>query len=364
MSRFPRGGTLVDKDANLWIPYDLNNCSTLPEGLESIAEHRRIFHAEREEFRFSAKRGAAVYILCGMGIMLGDSIIGLSALESLAQARPDLQIHLCRPRRGPGYVDELYQAKRDLFAGIHYLPMKLAEIPDEAVIIDLADSLYRPSFAQLPMLDFWARSIGFEPQRIPAALRANQWLKCLPISCTPSKILNGRRYVLFCPTASTPLRSIPPTQKSEWVERIFAHYRLPVVGFGAVEHSKYLDVSSYSPNTLEYFSWIAAAAALIATDSSAVHIAAGFDIPTMALFVSMHPELRVRDYTRVNSVLQTSFILGDRHESEDPEILKIASGLYGSILARRTLPWPTAIESVEVPEKKQVSFAERTLCHN
>ena len=42
--------------------------------------------------------------------------------------------------------------------------------------------------------------------------------------------------------------------------------------------------------------WIKGASVVVGTDSAAIHIAAGFDVPTLAFFVSIDPQLRTRDY--------------------------------------------------------------------
>jgi ADP-heptose:LPS heptosyltransferase len=58
----------------------------------------------------------------------------------------------------------------------------------------------------------------------------------------------------------------------------------------------YTDVTSRAPDTADFLAWIKHAAYLVTPDTAAVHVAAGFDIPTTAFFTTIAPDLRVRDY--------------------------------------------------------------------
>jgi len=74
------------------------------------------------------------------------------------------------------------------------------------------------------------------------------------------------------------------------------------VGFGAIDHQLYTDVTARAPDTADFLAWIKHAAYLMTSDTAGVHIAAGFDIPTTAFFTTIAPDLRVRDYPHCKSV--------------------------------------------------------------
>lgn len=102
--------------------------------------------------------------------------------------------------------------------------------------------------------------------------------------------------MLFCSTASTPIRSIPAELRPEFVDRLWQEFGLPVVGFEAIDHPHFVDVRALSPDTGSFIAWVKGARFLLTADTAAVHIAAGFDVPTMAFFTTIPPELRVRSY--------------------------------------------------------------------
>src|SRR5262249_500674 len=146
-----------------------------------------------------------------------------------------------------------------------------------------------------PMVDFFMRGLGITLDEIPTSAKANRWLSRVPLPPLPAAWSNCR-YVLFCDQASTPLRTVPAEHAAAMVDRIWRQYGLPVLGFHPMPHTGYADGGRHSGNLDQYMAWVKDASAVIGTDSSAIHIAAGFDVPTLAAFVSIDPVLRARDY--------------------------------------------------------------------
>lgn len=341
VQQLPRGATLIDHDRTLWIPCDLNHATTLPAELRPLWQERNILHAENAPFQLSPKLHATVYIMSGMGLMLGDSVIGLSALHWLKKLRPDLCLHVARATRRPAYdyVEQLYRMLPGLLEGVHILPAPESILPNSAVVIDLADTLYRPSFGKIPMIDFWLHGLGIEPTSVPTEAKTNSWLKELELPSLPPP-WRDRPYILFCPNSSTPLRTIPPEQHTAWVERISQWSGLPVIGFSPIAHAKYTDVSHLSVSTADFIAWIKHAAALISADSAAVHIAAGFDIPTLAGFTSMDPRVLVRDYPNVRAIDLRRPETSGLHVSKDLTLAAIAAQQWELLLRSDAIPWP------------------------
>jgi ADP-heptose:LPS heptosyltransferase len=272
-----------------------------------------------------------------MGVTLGDSVIGMNAIAWLKARHPALRIHLYRTPHAPPFVERLYALACPLIEHVHYLPRSLASLPDD--LIDLSDILHWPAFATEPMVDFFLRGLGIAPDAVPATAKANRWLSCLktPPLAAPWA---SQGYALFSGQASTPLRTVPAEHACRLVDRIHRSYGLPVLGFGPVEHPRYHDVSALSTDLDHYIAWVRGARVVIGTDSSAIHLAAGFDVPTLAFFVSIDPQLRVRDYPHCRSIDARSELTRGLHQSDDPIVLQEASQIWQALAERTALPWP------------------------
>jgi hypothetical protein len=121
-----------------------------------------------------------VHVINGMGVALGDSVIGLSALAALRDAHPRLRFTLYRPARAPRYVEALYALAADVVAPSHALPYRADALPAHEPRIDIGNHLYWPAFARLPMIDFFLDALGADAAAVPAAAKRNRWLARLP----------------------------------------------------------------------------------------------------------------------------------------------------------------------------------------
>ncbi|GLU32963.1 ADP-heptose--LPS heptosyltransferase [Trinickia caryophylli] len=261
--------------------------------------HRGVFPALSIDYATASE----VHVINGMGVTLGDSIIGLSALAAVRRRYPDLRMTLYRPACAPRYVEALYALAEGRIAHRRTLPWPLARLRAGDLHIDVGNHLFWPAFMSMPMIDFFLAALGVDPAGIEPAEKANRWLADLALPALPGG-WQARPYVLFCPTASTPVRSMPPEQQSAWVERLAERFSLPVLGFGPLvrAHPAYVDVQALSPDTAHFLAWVKHASYLLTVDTAAVHVAAGFDVPTTAFFTTVAPELRVRDYPHCVSV--------------------------------------------------------------
>jgi Glycosyltransferase family 9 (heptosyltransferase) len=335
------GEALVDSAGQVWLPYDLPHLPAPPAGLARLSSRRECRHAGRAAFRWCAPASGTLRILNGMGVTLGDSIIGMNALAWLKHGDPSLRIELYRSRHTPAVVERLYELARAIVDQVHYLPLPLGELP--ADVIDLSDFVHWPVFATAAMVDFFAQGLGIAAGDMPASMKANRWLAEVAVPNVPGPWAD-RPYALLCADASTPLRSMPDDLLHAMVERIWRRYRLPVLGFRAVphphHHEQYHDVSAHSRSLDQYLAWVKGAQAVVGTDSSALHIAAGFDVPTLAVFVSIDPALRVRDYPHCHALDISTPATRGQHANDDPQLLRGVHANWRDLMARATLPWP------------------------
>jgi ADP-heptose:LPS heptosyltransferase len=275
-----------------------------------------------------------------MGVTLGDSIIGMNALAWLKGRHPSLRIHLYRTPHAPAFVERLYQLASHIVESVTYFPTPIETLPEE--VVDLSDFLSWPAFAREPMVDFFIRGLGIAPETVLASAKANRWLSQLPVPSIPAPWSNCS-YVLFCDQASTPLRTVPPEHAAPMVDRIWRQYGQPVLGFHPIPHPRYHNISTHSRNLDQFIAWVKSASAVIGTDSSAVHIAAGFDVPTLAVFVSIDPALRARDYPNCRVLDVRTELTKELHESSEPIVLDEVHRIWRTVTGGMDLPWPASV---------------------
>ncbi|HDR9588523.1 TPA: ADP-heptose--LPS heptosyltransferase [Burkholderia stabilis] len=335
-------GTLLAPDGTLVAPYDIEHGDTRAVGHVPAAAALGLLHAAHQPFRLDYDRARHVHVVNGMGVTLGDSVIGLTALAALRAAHAGLRFTLYRPARAPRYVDALYALAADVVAPSRALPCAAGTLPADAPCIDVGNHLYWPAFARLPMIDFFLDALGADPAAVPAAAKRSRWLAQLPLPALPAEW--QRPYVLFCPNASTAVRSVPPALRATLVDRLVQRYGLPVAGFGPVAHPAYVDVSADATDTARFIAWIKGASVLFAPDTAALHLADGFDVPTLACFTTIGPALRVRDYPHcVPVALDVPPELHGLHRSERPDDLAAIEAAYRKI-DWDALAWPAPRE--------------------
>ncbi|WP_338638796.1 ADP-heptose--LPS heptosyltransferase [Burkholderia pyrrocinia] len=336
-------GTLLAPDGTLVAPYDIEHGDARAVGHVPAAAALGLLHAAHQPFRLDYDGVRHVHVINGMGVTLGDSVIGLTALAALRAAHAGLRFTVYRPARAPRYVDALYALAADIVAPSRALPCAVDALPADAPCIDVGNHLYWPAFARLPMIDFFLDALGVDPAAVPAAAKRNRWLARLPLPALPAAW--QRPYVLFCPSASTAVRSVPPALRAAFVERLAQRYGLPVAGFGPVAHPAYTDVSGNATDTARFIAWVKGARMLFAPDTASLHLADGFDVPTLACFTTIGPALRVRDYPHCVAVeLDVPAELRGLHRSERPDDLAAIEAAYRAI-DWDTLAWPAPREA-------------------
>jgi hypothetical protein len=293
VSALTNAGSLLSPTGEIVASYDLEVTDTPALKYRDLAEVKGIRNAARRPFSPDYTKQSRVHVINGMGVTLGDSIIGLTALSAVASLHPSLRFVIYRPAHSPHYVKQLYELAAPLFGTMIDLPVRLDAIPERELKVDIGNHLFWPNFSTWPMIDFFLDAMGVCPADIPTGQKRNHWLRQLAL---PLPEWHDTHYVLMCPDASTPVRSIPRSVRPVIVERLWERFGLPVAGFGAVDHAHYTDVTVLSPDTGHFLSWIKHARYLVTSDTAAVHIAAGFDIPTTAFFSTVPPALRARDY--------------------------------------------------------------------
>ncbi|WP_250513756.1 ADP-heptose--LPS heptosyltransferase [Caballeronia sp. INDeC2] len=314
-------GSLLSPGGEIVAPYDLEvaradatNFSALPADIRN---------AGREHFDADYARASRVHLINAFGVTLGDSIIGLSALFAVKRLHPHLRFTIYRPVGAPRYVQRLYALAMPRLADRVDLPVPLASLRADELKIDIGNQLFWPRFASMPMIDFFLWAMGVAPGSIAASDKRNRWLADIPLPANESE-----PYALFCPDASTPVRSVPASMRARIVARLADETGLPVLGFGAIDHPRYRDIAPLCIDTDHFLAWIKRARYLVTADTAALHIAAGFDVPATALFTTIPAFMRARDYTNCVAVEFDLPHLRGIHASAQPADLETVEQAY------------------------------------
>ncbi|KQR85496.1 ADP-heptose--LPS heptosyltransferase [Burkholderia sp. Leaf177] len=330
VSALTNAGSLLSADGEIVAPYDLEVTDSPATGYRALGLSHGVCNAALAPFTADYSKLSRVHVINGMGVTLGDSIIGITALLAIKANFPHISFTIYRPRHTPAYVKQLYELAAPLLGTIVDLPVKPGALAPHELRIDIGNHLFWPKFAELPMIDFFIDAMGLAPQTIPSGRKRNHWLKGLDL---PRSHATSGDYVLLCSTASTPVRSIPVSQRARLAEAMWQRFHLPVTGFGAIDHAHYTDLMPLAPSTADFIAWIKSARYLFTPDTAALHIAAGFDIPTTAFFTTIAPDLRVRDYPNCHSVDLHLPQLKGIHASNQTSDIELIERAYTAINA-------------------------------
>lgn len=265
-----------------------------------------------------------INVINGMGVTIGDSIVGICALDIIKSLNKNLNINVIRPKSCSLQVDLLYSLALHykVIDKILYMPYDIKDTSKYDLNLDIGNHLYWPNFNVLEMHDFFLESLGVCSDTIDNKIKSNHWLQ------KTYKYKSLGNYVLFCPYASTPLRSIP--RKFHWkiINYLYKRFNSLVVGFSDIDHPKYVNISHLSPSIYHYIGLIARAKYVYTCDSSALHIAAGFDTPTFCIFTSIKPQLRCKYYINCESTYIGNKSIEGMHMSNSDIHLQIVNSLF------------------------------------
>ncbi|MCY2000401.1 hypothetical protein OW766_24345 [Klebsiella pneumoniae] len=315
-------GSLLENHTYITSSFDLSKGSN--EAVITKLKLDNVLNHSIKGFKKNYQIEKNINIINGMGVTLGDSIIGINALDCIKKINKNIHITLIRPATCHSYVEEVYSIARNLIDRLEYMPYDIRNLHRDAVNIDIGNQLYWQDFNNLEMHDFFLKNLGVDFKTIPDNWKCNHWLQ----DSLPQTKIRDNNYVLFCPKASTSLRSIPEKFHYQIIDYLYASYNLPVHGFSDIKHSMYTNISQTCKSTVDFITSIANAQHVYTCDSSALHIASGYDVPTTCIFTAINPVLRSRYYNNCNSIYIGDEITQNLHESEDPAIIEHVFSLF------------------------------------
>lgn len=313
-------GSLISNDNLIVAPYDYQKKNY---GNLSRLNNDLIKNWNLKRFSIDYSEVDELNIINGMGVTLGDSIVGISVLAAIKEKNPNIKIRVIRPETAPPYVEEVYKLAASVIDELDYMPFNIHELSKSALNVDVGNQLYSPYFHVMEMHDYFIQSLGLKLDDINHDELTNKWLNNIDYGAPIYE-----NYTLFTPLASTKIRSIPSVFYYDIVEMLSNRDGKKVLGFVDVNHKNYLNIAKHITNTKDFMSVIKAASNVYTCDSSALHIAAGFRVPTQCVFNTIPPELRIKYYSNCNPVYVGNSKLEKIQSSEDLSLIKIVENNY------------------------------------
>lgn len=275
---------------------------------------------------------------------LGDGIIGLTALAAASAAgalenrRPIL---VRKPLFGRRLIHQLYAAAKPL-ADTTWFPYRARQPRPIEDRIDMREFAFNPAFRGVAMIDFFLARLGVDPAQIPAEAKRNLWLARMLRPRRPHFL--PRCYVLVCPRAAMVLRSMPPLFYRKILRDLLALQDLPIVSQGRppLAHRRLLYCPAVA-SLSELAGLVSLAHLIVSTDTSIVHLADAFSVPTLAFYVTHRPEWRARDYPFCQAIHLPAALPPALEFARDAADLAIAEAAW--FAPGRDLSWLTAVLS-------------------
>ena len=259
------------------------------------------------------KKEVRVAVLSGVGTGIGDTLVGLTALMI---ARKHLERTFQRVTMdalvGPHCIESLLPvySQSPAVNAVYPLPVTLADFRQYDAFFDTGGLMHREDADRLPYVDFFLKLFGIDYWKInPAQKRNSICLQQEVVDELAGKLdllkNGGGRLLLFHPTASGQLRSIPEEKIAGMMEGILANsdYRIITVIPVPFRHERVIDLAEKSKSFQHLCCIVSRMNAIITVDTSIYHIADAFSVPTVALFTSIDPNLRVKYYPFVKGIV-------------------------------------------------------------
>src|SRR6187402_1443146 len=109
ISAISNPGSLLSANGEIVASYDLEISNRSMTGYRALGLSNGFFNAALAAFRFDYAYVSQVVVINGMGVALGDSIIGITALLAIKANFPHISFTIYRPRLTPIYVKQLYE---------------------------------------------------------------------------------------------------------------------------------------------------------------------------------------------------------------------------------------------------------------
>lgn len=302
----------------------------------SFPEHIGFQKLEEVVEKYRGSETFRLAILNGMSNAIGDHLIGMQAFEIfhkrlqelLPNVRLDVSFYQINPYRLATITRQSPHIDR-----IYMLPNRLIRLSENDAFVDLGTLLMRENFGKQPMIDFFLESLSIDPQTVPPEQKRMKYRLDTEALLRTKKVLNnvrtrGRPILLFHHTSTTQIRQMSEPRCRMFLTELLKRSNYFVISADVLDfsHERFLNLNWLSKNSLDlYAAIISQVDAMITVDTLSYHLADAFDIPTVVLFTTIEPDLRIRYYPYTESIMlegKDGKLYGKHKESKEPEIAR------------------------------------------
>lgn len=321
----------------------------------------------------------SVFIINGMGTGLGDGMCGLAALnvfyKRLKQKYKKVIIDLGQPMViGDKNHQSLY-SQESIVNSVSYLPIAVEKLIDYDLVLDNSAMIIRENFPNQAMTDFFLENLGIDPKTVPSKEkrifikkneRAERMLEL------PLKMLRRdpkKKLILLHTSASTVMRSMPRDVIKKAIKHILdADPNYIVITIDPMtdikdDVSKYLAGKkhrhinlSFKTGAFDLYTYIISQMdGIVTVDTSSYHIANAYNVPTVVIFQTIDPKLRVRDYPLCTAIeITKKNELAGIHISQDKKHIETMMGYWRNFDTKKLAE---SLKSVMI--KKRMMLADK-----
>lgn len=257
-------------------------------------------------------------LLNGVGTMLGDTLVGSSALEialpQLTEAVGTIEVHaILAWNARPGTEHILERSPAVSYVQGHAITLE--NLCHYDAYWDFSTLLRMEGYNSVPLIDFYLNNLGIAPAsisptdkvpvlRLPTAL-------VLEAKSMLAKISQNRKVILIQGQASTPLRSMPDAFLAQLINDLLKATDACVLltqplpdGLSTNYPERIIHLEDWCRlSTDHYLALVIASHALISIDSLAIHAAMAAQIPGVAIFTTLSPSLRLAYAPKLSGML-------------------------------------------------------------
>lgn len=306
----------------------IRNEATFPCMIGNIEEGKGLFRGDLDTIEVitalhkEKKRKLSIVIYSENRFALGDSMVQASVFKDLYEQIKakgiDCDFMTYRSLATQANIDNYLSIFPEL--KIRYLPTSLNNFKSADLI--LTDAAYFNNF-DVDMHEAFAEQLCFKLSESFDVNNTfnydiNHYNKAKSVY---SSFNNKNPVLVFNKESSSKLRSMPDSVAEGLINGLLATDKFNIVSFDRlsslnIEHKNYRLLSSFTLETSNYASFLAASDGLISVDSGPVHLAARLGVPSYSFYTSIDPKIREKYYKKADSLLLKTEHM-NKHGQED-----------------------------------------------
>lgn len=321
---------------DVFVSIDMNSICSLKEYPKDIA-----YGNFEENFReFKGKSEVKIGIIHAFTPSslpgIGDSFIAMQAFSywcaKIHAFLPGTKVSVSLFQLNPLKVKEVF--KHDDIKNTYVMPSNLMLLLNQDVFIDfgplnmgdkneakrIQNWNIQREYQTLNMFDFYLKAFSINPEEVnPIHKRAIYSFKEIKMIDIPTE----RPVLLFHHKASDAIRSLEEDRAISIINEIIKKSDYFVVSAQSLDfkNERFLDISAQSTSLDDLATIISQVDAIVTVDTCVYHLADAFDVPTVVLFSTIDPEIRIKYYPFVKGIMyedKQGKIFGKHAVSADP----------------------------------------------